>query len=462
MDRRTIPETLDDLRGAATVVREGDEGYDDARHVWNGMIERRPAAVVRVGSPDAVAAVVAYARRHGLALAVRGGGHGVAGNGTVDGGLVLDLGGLSGVEVDGEAGTVRVGGGATLGDVDRATEAFGLAVPGGVVSTTGVGGLTLGGGVGWLSRAYGLSIDNLVGADVVTADGQTLRASETDNPGLFWGIRGGGGNFGVVTSFTFRAYPLGPVVYAGNFIYARPHWPGALRAWEEWTRDLPDEMQSIFSFLCPPPDAGFGEDPLFLAALAWAGPDHDEGARIADALRRAAPPDVEESGPTRWLEWQSAFDPLVPKGTRAYMKNASFDRLDDEVIDALVARTAAQTVPVAAFDIHHMGGAVARVPADATPFPNRSARFLMNMYAFWADAAHDETQVAYARALARDMAPFETGGQYVNFLATEDVRDWREQAERAYGRATLDRLVDIKRGYDPDNVFRLNHNIPPG
>ncbi|WP_127131443.1 FAD-binding oxidoreductase [Georgenia sp. SYP-B2076] len=463
-DRRTtVPGALDELRDVAgTVVRDGDPDYDEARRVWNGLIDKRPAAVVRAGAPEDVAPAIAYARRHDLPLAVRGGGHGVAGNGTVDGGVVIDLAGLRTVEVDPEARTVRVGGGATWGDVDRATVPFELAVPGGVVSTTGVGGLTLGGGVGWLTRPFGLSIDSLLGADVVTADGRLVHVNEAEHPDLYWGLRGGGGNFGVVTSFTFRAHPLPATVYAGNLIYARPHWEDALRAWDTWTREIPDEMQSIFSFIYPPPDAGFGEDPFYLLAFAWASPDQDEGARLVEPLRRAAPPDMEEVGPTPWVQWQSAFDPLIPRGTRCYMKNVAFDRLDAEVAGVLVRRTAAQTLPVAAFDIHHMGGAAARVPAGSTPFPARSSRFLTNMYAFWFGPEHDEQQIAYTRALAADMAPFATVGSYVNFVGQDRVEDWRAQSLAAYGQATLDRLVEVKRAWDPENVFRLNHNIPPG
>ena len=449
-------------RVGGPVVLDGEPGYDDARTVWNAMIDRRPAAVVRAATVGDIEPVVAFARETGLPLAVRGGGHNVAGNGTVDGGIVLDLGSLNRVEVDEASRTVRVPGGATLADVDRATTPHGLAVPLGVISGTGVGGLTLGGGVGWLTRAHGLTIDNLLGADVVTADGATVRASAEENPELFWGIRGGGGNFGVVSSFTFRAHPLGPVVYAGNLVYGAAHWVSALRAYEEWTRDLPDAMTSILTFITPPPALEMGDEPLMIVGFAWASPDHDQGRRVLEPLLAAAPPDDREVGPTDWPAWQSAMDAIFPKGVRAYWKNTSFDRMDDEVIAVLARRAAEQTWLGTAFDVHHLGGAFARVPEHATPFPHRSARFWINIYGFWTGAEDDAARTAFVRDLAAELAPFATGGQYVNFLGAEEVVDRRGQAEAVYGPEKLERLVALKRRYDPANLFRLNHNIPPG
>ena len=261
---------------AGVAVLDGEPGYEEARRVWNGMIDRRPRAVVRAGSLSDIAPTVVMAREHDLPLAVRGGGHSVAGHGTVDGGLVLDLGALRVVEVDPGRRIVRAEPGATLADLDRATQAHGLAVPLGVVSGTGVAGLTVGGGIGWLTRPHGLTIDNLIAADVVTASGETVRASQTQNTELFWGIRGGGGNFGVVSSFTYRAHPLGPVVFAGTLAYRQENWQAALRAYAAWTRDLPDALGSIISFLVPPADWGMGDQTLMLVGFAWASPDHEE------------------------------------------------------------------------------------------------------------------------------------------------------------------------------------------
>lgn len=450
---------VDALRARVTeVVVPGDVDYDDARRVWNGMVDRRPLAVVRARTPAEVAATVTVVAEHGVPLAVRGGGHGVVGNGTVDDGVVLDLRALSHVEVDAEARTVRVGGGATLAELDRATEPYGLAVPVGVVSMTGVGGLTLGGGMGWLTRAYGLTVDNLLDADVVTAEGQVVRAS--DDPELLWGLKGGGGNFGVVTSFTFRAYPLGPAVHAGNLVYGLERWREALRAWEAWTRDLPDAMQSVLTLLTPPAVWEIGTDPVLVVGFAWSGADRSEGERHADALRAAAPPDVEEVGDVPWTAWQSAVDELLPRGSRACWRNTSFDRFDDEVLDVLIRRGAEQTWYGTAFDVHHMGGAYARVPQDATAFPTRDARYWLNVYGFWSDPADDDARVAFVRGFGDEMAPLATGGQYVNFMGAEAV-DAPAAARAVWGAATLRRLAGLKRRYDPDNLFRLNHNVLP-
>jgi FAD/FMN-containing dehydrogenase len=375
---------------------------------------------------------------------------------------VLDLGGLREVSVDPAGGTVRVQPGATLADLDRATAPHGLAVPTGVVSSTGVAGLTLGGGFGWLTRPNGLGADNLVSMELVTADGATVTASDSENPELFWGLRGGGGNFGVVSSFTFRARPLPAEVFSGNLVYYGPeHWTIALEAWEEWTRDLPDEMTSIVSVLVPPPSWELGEEPALVIGFCWASEDFEAGERTVEALRQAAPPDVAAVEPAAWVQWQSAVDELFPKGVRAYWKNTSFDRLDDEVIAIILARAAEQTWHGTGFDIHHLGGAYGRVPEDATPFPNRAARFWLNIYGFWNDAADDAARINFVRGFATDMRPFATGGQYINFMGAEPGQDPRSLAVSVYGPEKLERLIALKRSYDPENVFRLNHNIQP-
>ncbi|WP_230977286.1 FAD-binding oxidoreductase [Georgenia yuyongxinii] len=448
-------------RVGGTTFLAGEPGYDDARRVWNGMIDRRPIAVVRAATVGDIGAVVDFARDTGLPLAVRGGGHGVAGHGTVDGGIVLDLGSLHFVEVDAAAGTVTAEPGATLADLDTATAVHDLAVPVGVVSMTGVAGLTVGGGIGWLTRAHGLTVDNLIAADVVTAGGGTVHASAEENPDLFWGIRGGGGNFGVVSSFTFRAHPLPPLVYAGNLVYHEDRWIDALRAWEQWTADLPDEMQSIISFLVPPPAWELGDAPVMLVGFAWAGSDHDEGAAVVAPLRAAASADVELVEPVPWPAWQGQADVLFPPSSRAYWKNTAFDRLDDEVIEAIVVRAAEQTWRGTGFDIHHMGGASARVPEDATAFPTRAARYWLNVYGFWTDPADDAERGAFVRAFAADMEPFSTGAQYVNFVGVDDPADLHGQATRIWDEEKLDRLRALKRRFDPGNLFRLNHNISP-
>jgi hypothetical protein len=454
---------LDDLRNrvSGTVTGQPDPGYDEARAVWNAMTDRRPWAVVRAADVGDVAPTIGFARDHGLDLAVRGGGHNVAGNGTVDDGLVLDLADLHAVSVDPATATVRVEAGASLAHVDAATEPHGLVVPAGVVSSTGVAGLTLGGGVGWLTRAHGLTIDNLVSVELVSADGRRLTASETEHPDLFWALHGGGGNFGVVTAFTFRAYPHGPRLFGGTFVYRQDRWRQAWAALEEWTRDLPDEMTAITTTLSPPPAAELGDEPVLLIGFAWASADRAAGEALVERLRALAPPDEEELGDMRWVEWQSAFDFLFPKGVRAYWRNTSFDRLDEEVIDVLVRRGAEQTWIGTAFDVHHLGGAFGRVPEEATPFPNRSARFWLNIYGFWSDAADDDARVAFVRGMSADMEPFATGGQYINFQGRESAGHRGFDPHAVFGATKHQRLVDVKRRYDPENVFHVNQNIPP-
>ena len=416
--------------------------------------------IVEADSVDDVARSITYARAAELPLAIRGGGHNVAGNGTVDGGILLDLGRFNTVEVDPDARLVGVGAGARLADIDRATEPFGLAVPIGVVSGTGIGGLTLGGGVGWLVRAHGLTIDNLVAADVVLASGERVTASAEEHPDLFWGLRGGGGNFGVVTSFTFRAHPLDPDVVTGNLVYEQARWPEALRTFARLAPELPDELTTLMTFLVPPVDWEMGDRALLFMGMAWAGADRAAGNSVIERLRAACPPDTALLEPTRWRTFQSAFDPILPNGVRAYWRNASFSRLDDRMIDTLVEHLGAQTWFGTAADLHHMGGAYGRVAEDATAFPNRSAEYWLNIYGFWDNPADDAARIAWVKASSDAMRPYAMAGQYVNFLGQDDA-DPREKALAAYGESKLGRLAEVKRRYDPENLFRINHNILP-
>ena len=455
---------MDDLRTrlSGTLIEQGDPAYDEARRVWNGMIDVRPRAVVRAGSTADVDLVIAATRRAGLPLAVRGGGHNIAGHGTVEGGIVLDLGNLRDVHVDPVGRLVTVGPGATLVDVDAATAPHGLAVPLGVIGATGIAGLALGGGVGWLTHSDGLTADHLVSVDLVSATGEHLHVDDSTHSDLLWGLRGGGGNFGVVTSFTFRARPLPSPVYAGNLVYHRAGWSSALRALADWTGGgLPDEMNVIATFLAPPPMLELGDETVLIVGFAWASPDHDAGRAVVERLIEQAPPDVDEIGPVQWTEWQTAMDPVFPKGSRGYWKNLSFSALDDAVIDVLVSHAAEVTWPGTGIDIHHMDGAFGRVPEDATAFPNRSARYWLNIYGFWPDAADDERLSAFARRMHAAMLPFAEQGEYVNFLGAEDAASVDERARRSYGETTYRRLVELKNRYDPDNVFRGNHNIVP-
>ncbi len=446
-------------RVAGRVLTADHPDFDEARRVWNGMIDRRPLVIVQAASTDDIAPTIDLARTTGLRLAIRGGGHNVAGNGTVDGGVILDLGGLDGVDVDARSRLVRTGPGAKLGDIDRATEPHGLAVPVGVVSGTGVAGLTLGGGVGWLVRRHGLTIDNLVSAEVVLATGARVTASETEHPDLFWGLRGGGGNFGVVSSFTFRAHLLDQDVFAGTLVYERSRWREALASFATLAPELPDDLTVLMTVLVPPADWELGDRVLLLMGFAWAGTDRAAGEAVVRRIQDACAPDVAVLDPTRWLTFQSAFDAALPKGSRAYWRNASFDRLDGPVIDRLVEWCGAQTYGTAV-DLHHMGGAFGRVPEDATAYPSRAAEYLLNIYGFWTDPAEDAERIAWVKGFSTAMDPYAMVGQYVNFLG-HDETDARSKALAAYGPAKYERLVAVKRKYDPENLFRINHNIPP-
>lgn len=458
-----ITEALQELRQhlAGEVIEPAHPSYDEVRRVWNGMIDVRPRVVVRAGSVADIDPVLDLAQHTELPLAVRGGGHNVAGHGTVEGGIVLDLSGLRRVDVDPGTHTVTVEPGATLADVDAATVPHGLAVPLGVISATGVAGLTLGGGVGWLTRSNGLTLDNLVAAEVVTGTREHLHADAERNPDLFWGVRGGGGNFGVVSSFVFRARPLPPEVLGGNLIYGRQRWRTALRAFARWTTDLPDQMNSIVSILRLPLDFEVGEDPVLVIGFAWVGDDQEEGLRLVDRLRAEAPPDAAEIGPVRWPAWQSALDALFPKGSRGYWKNVSFSRLDEEVIDVLLGFASEVSWYGTGVDIHHLGGFFGRVPEGATAFPNRSARYWLNVYGYWQDPAEDARLTAFARKAHVAMEPYAEHGQYVNFLGAEQEHDPVAAARAAYGVDKLQRLMELKNRYDPANLFRLNHNILP-
>ncbi|HEV2005017.1 MAG TPA: FAD-binding oxidoreductase [Candidatus Limnocylindrales bacterium] len=449
-----------DLRGR--VVLDGDPAFDDARSVWNAIHDRRPAIIVQAAGVADVIAAIRFARAHELQIAVRGGGHNVAGNSTVEGGLVIDLAPMKGVRVDAEQRTVRIEGGVTLGDLDRETEPYGLVVPVGVVSGTGVSGLMLGGGVGWLTRAYGLTIDSLLEADVVTVDGKVVRAAPDGDADLFWAIRGGGGNFGVVTSMLFQAQALGPLVYAGSLVYERPNWEGALRAFAAWTRDLPAELTSIVSFLRPHPDWDMGDEVLLIVGFSWAGPSQADGEAAVEALRTAAPPDSEAVGLNRWVAWQSAADDLFRKGLRAYWKNASLEDLSEPLFETLIEHALRAPGLGSGVDIHHMGGAVATTPDADTAFPNRQAPYWLNIYGVWKNPADDAKGRDWARNLHAAIKPFSSAGEYVNFLGAEGASsDTRAQGIAAYGQAKFDRLVAVKRRYDPSNLLRLNHNIPP-
>jgi FAD/FMN-containing dehydrogenase len=453
---------LDALRGGLRggLSLPGEAGYDEARTIWNAMIDKRPAAVVRAVGASDVVQTVRLAAQHGLLLSVRGGGHNIAGNAVCDGGLMLDLSRMGSVRVDPRARTARVEPGARLGDLDRETQAFGLATPTGINSTTGVAGLTLGGGFGWLSRTHGLTVDNLLSADVVTAAGNLVRASETDHPDLFWAIRGGGGNFGVVTSFEFRLHPVGPQVIAGLIVHPFSSAREVLGEYRALVAKAPDEL-CCWAVMrkAPPlpflPPAVHGTEVLVLA-LCHAG-DLAAGAAAAAPFRAIGTPIADVVGPTPFAGWQTAFDPLLTAGERNYWKSHDFVEISDGLIDVLLDAVRRLPSPQCEVFIGHLGGAINRVPVEATAYPHRSVEFVMNVHTRWSQPSEDARCVGWARGLYDAAAPFSTGGVYVNFMPDDEAQRVRAGA---YG-PNYDRLARIKATYDPKNLFRMNQNVPP-
>lgn len=447
------------------VVLPEDPDYDEVRTVWNGMIDRYPAVIARCVGEDDVVAAVRFAREHDLPLAVRGGGHNVTGNAVCDDGLVVDLTEMNGVTVDPEAGRAHVEGGATIGDVDRETQRFGLAAPLGVVSATGVAGLTLSGGLGHLRRRYGLSLDNLASVRVVTADGRLLRASETERPDLFWAVRGGGGNLGVVTTFEYELHPVGPEVYGLFVWYHAADATDALRtfrAYAETTErgSAADRGGSVVAFTATVPEldefpeASWGESAVVLLGC-YDGPTEAGEAAFA-SLRSVAEPIVDFSDSIAYTDLQSMLDEDYPDGLRYYWKAVYVDGMSDEVLDLLVEYGARSPSSLSTVDVWQLGGAVADVPADATAFRHRDSPYLVTFEANWDDESTDDENLAWARdgiAALREMGV--TGGAYGNFPG------FAEDPTRALFGENYDRMVAAKTAYDPENVFRMNLNVEP-
>jgi FAD/FMN-containing dehydrogenase len=447
------------LRGQ--LIAPGDADYDGARRLWNGVFDPRPAAIARCAGRRDVAESIRFARERDLTIAIRGGGHNVAGTGSADGGLVIDLSSMRTVEVDPDRRVAVVGGGATLGDLDAATQAHGLAVPLGVVSETGVAGLTLSGGMGWLRRRHGLTCDNLVSAEVVTAEGEVVVASETENPDLLWGLRGGGGNFGVVTSFTFRAHPVGPDVFLCFVLYPAERAAQVLGSVAGFVASASDDVSPV-SFLGRVPEGeAFPAEahgrPFVAVACVHPG-DPAEGASLLRPIRELGEPIVDLSDTMPYVEAQKVLDEDYPVGLRYYWKSIELTGLSEDAIRALMASADAAPSGLSTIDVWFQGGAMAAVAADATAYGDRSAPILIGVEANWEDAERDDASVAWARACVEGLRPFSTGGTYLNFPGFLEERDAQVQA--AYG-ANLDRLARLKRTYDPENVFRVNHNVAP-
>jgi FAD/FMN-containing dehydrogenase len=440
------------------VIRPEDDDYEQARRVYNAMIDARPDLVVRCTGTDDVAATVRYAAENGRPLAVRGGGHSVPGFGTADGAVVADLSLMQSVDVDPEAGTASAGGGTTWGRFNDATAASGLATTGGIISTTGVGGLTLGGGIGYLCRGYGLSCDNLHSAEVVTADGTVVTTSEDSEPDLFWALRGGGGNFGVVTRFTFRLHQV-DTIYGGPMFFELADAPALLAFFREFIQDAPREYGGFPAFQIAPPLPFVPEDRVgdtFLAVVScWTG-SQAEGERVVDRFRQVAAPVAEHVGPMPYPALNSAFDPLVPPGLQHYWKAAFVTELTDEAIAAHVEHGARVPVVTSTMHLYPINGAVHDVSPDATAFGHRDATFAAVIAGMWPDPAQNEANTRWVKDYYAAIAPHSQPGGYTNFASGDD----QPKVVDNYG-ANYERLREVKRTYDPGNLFHLNQNIRP-
>ena len=453
--------SLSDLEASfrGELVRPADAGYDEHRKVWNGSIDRSPGLIARCAGVADVRAAVRFARDRELLAAVRGGGHSFPGLSVCDGGVVIDLGSMKGIRVDPETGTARAQAGVLLGELDRETQAFGLAVPAGIVTHTGLAGLTLGGGIGWIMRKHGLTIDQLVSVDVVTADGDFVTASEDENAELFWGVRGGGGNFGIVTEFEFRLNPLGPEVFAGPVFWPAKDAPQVLRFYRDWIADCPDELMTIVvqrrapALPVVPPEL-VGELVIAIAAC-YAGPVED-GEKVMRPLKSFGSPVLDLCMPKPFLAHQAMFDPSFRHGCWYYVRSCDIAELHDDVIDVMVEYGEQVTSPVTSVALWQMGGAVARVDESETSFNGRKAGFTFNINGNSETRAGFDAEREWARRYWTALEPHHTS-VYVNFLMEEG----EERIRQAYGADKYDRLKALKRTYDPTNFFRLNQNITP-
>ncbi|MGH2583522.1 MAG: FAD-binding oxidoreductase [Dehalococcoidia bacterium] len=443
------------------LIQPGDAQYDAMRAVWNGDIDRRPAIIARCRGVADVSAAVRFSREQGLRPAVRGGGHAIAGHAVCDDGLVIDLSPMQGARVDPSAQTIRIDGGALNAQMDRESQAFGLATTGGVVSHTGIGGLTLGGGIGHLMRAYGLAIDNLLSCDVVTAGGDLVVANERENADLFWGLRGGGGNFGVVTSFEFRLHRLGPTILAGMLAWPLSEAPVVLRFLRDFLSEAPDEVGILGTLrlapalpIVPPEMQG---QPIVVAVLTYAG-SVEEGERVLRPIRTFRSPALDAVVPKPYVTHQTMFDAAFPHGRHYYWKSHRLPPLSDAMIDILAEHAAGITSPLSTVGLFCFGGAVSRVPEAATAFPNRDAAHDINIAASWLpDDPEPARHIAWVRRFFTALEPH-SRGVYVNFTSDDSTDRLRTAA---YGPQMWTRLVALKRKYDPTNLFRLNANIPP-
>jgi len=449
IDEATIGAFGSSLGGA--LLRPGEDGYDEARHIFNGMIDRHPALIARCASPGDVVKSVRFAREHNLVVSVRGGGHNVAGNAICDGGLMIDLSPMKGIQVDPAAQTVRAQAGLTWQEFDRETQAFGLATTGGAISTTGIAGLTLGGGFGWLGRSYGMACDNVISADVVLADGSLVHASADENADLFWGLRGGGGNFGIVTSFEYRLHPVGPVI-GGMVVHPFERAREVLRFARDFNQSAPD-ASSVFAAIMTTPDG------MKVAALlvCYNGPI-EQGEAVLKPLREFGPPVADLISPMPYTAQQQLLDEGFPFGLQNYWKSEFLKDLSDEAIDILVDRFEQVPSPLTAIVLEQFGGAYRRVAAGENAFSHRDWDYNFVIISRWTDPAEAERNIQWARDVWQAVQPFAAGVVYVNYL--EGGEEGARRIRSAYG-SGYDRMVELKTRYDPTNFFRLNQNVQP-
>lgn len=447
------------------VISPTSPDYDQARRIWNGIIDKYPALIVRPLDTADVVTAVNFARDNDLLLSVRGGGHNVAGHATNDDGLVIDLSAMKQIKVDPVARTVQAGGGATWGDLDTATQMYGLATPGGVFSKTGIAGLTLGGGFGWLRNMHGLSCDNLIGAEVVTADGRVIYASAHENAELLWGLRGGGGNFGVVTTFEYRLHPVGPEVMF-TFVFhdasSEEKMRDAVRLYRDYSQAAPDEVSTLFALGMFPPEPELFPEHLHLRPFALFGAltigAVEDGKRLMQPLLDFGEPLLDFSGVKPYVEAQQAFDADYPDGMRYYWKSLNLRQLDDATIELIVRHARQQPSPFSTTDLWHVGGAVRRHGNNHGAFFGRDAAFLINPESNWVDAADDAVNIAWVRDFVTAMTPFSDGSRYLNFAGFQEEG---ETLMRTAFASQYERLARLKQQYDPHNLFRLNQNVKP-
>ncbi len=457
VDENELREFEDSLSGQ--LIRPADNAYDDQRKIWNGSIDRRPDLIARCTGVADVIAAVRFAREQSLLVALRSGGHSYPGLSVCDAGMVIDFGQMKGIRVDPKARTARAQAGVLLGELDREAQAFGLAVPAGIVTHTGLTGLTLGGGIGWLERKYGLTIDQLLSVDLVTADGEFVKASETENPDLFWGLRGGGGNFGVVTEFEFRLNPVGPTVLAGPILWAMEDAPQVMRFYRDWITEVPDELTTIVTFRRAAPSpivpAELHGKHAVIIGCCYAGPV-EEGEEVLKPLRSFGSPLLDMCEPKPYVAHQASLDPAFPHDWWYYIRSCNLAELNDEVVDSMADHGPRIASQQTVFSIFHLGGAVARVAEDEAAFTGRSAGHTVNVVGITQTGEGFDAEREWARGLWSALEPYHQN-VYVNFLMEEG----EERVRQAYGGEKYDRLKALKRKYDPENFFRLNQNIPP-